>query len=254
MIEIHDFTVLHWLGSALTLFLGGLIKGTIGFGLPLFVVSLLSNILPVKLALAIITLPIVASNLWLSLQGGFFSPALRRFWPLILAAGLGVFLGSKVVVGLNQDHLLLILGIVIIGLSLLEVFRPTQKAIFPKRLEQPFSLIMGFAGGVLGGLSTIFGPPLIIYLNLLRLPKDLFVAAIGVTFFFTSLFLFCAFGSVGILNLQTAILSALAIMPVFLGQYIGSRLRSHLPQQAFQRIVLVFLLLLGLNLVRRALF
>ena len=48
--------------------------------------------------------------------------------------------------------------------------------------EKPLSLIMGLIGGVLGGLSTIFGPPLLIYLNFLRLPKERFVAAIGVIF------------------------------------------------------------------------
>ncbi len=250
---MDEISLLHLGAAVLTLLLGGVIKGTIGFGLPLFAVSLLSSFLPIKLALAIVTLPIVVSNLWLGLQGGYFLQVLKRFWPVIAAAGLGVFAGSRIVVSLSQTHLLLTLGLVVIGFSGLEALRPGGTAIVPQELERPFGLIMGFFGGVLGGLSTIFGPPLVIYLNLLRLPKDLFVAAIGVTFFVTSLFLFLAFGSVGILSRQTIIWSALAILPVVLGQSAGTRLRSRLPQQPFQRVVLIFLLLLGLNLVRRAL-
>ena len=251
---MNELTQLQMLGAALILTLGGVIKGTTGFGLPLFAMSLLSQIISIQLALAVLTLPIVASNLWLSLQGGFFVQSLKRFWPVIAAAGLGIFAGSHIAADMDQAFLLLTLGIVIIGTCLAEAFVPVGKAVIPPGTEKPFSLIMGFIGGVLGGLSTIFGPPLVLYLNLLRLPKDRFVAAIGVIFFFTSLFLFLAFGSVGILSTQTALLSALAIPPVFVGQYIGARLRSCMPQRFFQRIVLIFLLLLGMNLLRRALF
>jgi hypothetical protein len=251
---MDEISLLHSAGAILTLLLGGVIKGTIGFGLPLFVVTLLSNILPIKTALAIVTLPIVASNLWLGLQGGLFVPTLKRFWPVITCAGLGVFAGSHIAADLDQAVLLLTLGCVIIGVCLIEAFGPFEKSAVPPSAEKPLSLIMGLIGGVLGGLSTIFGPPLLIYLNFLRLPKERFVAAIGVIFFCTSLFLFLAFGSVGILSPKTITLSALAILPVFAGQYIGNKLRTCMPQRVFQRIVLIFLLLLGMNLVRRALF
>ncbi|MCF8105786.1 MAG: sulfite exporter TauE/SafE family protein [Desulfohalobiaceae bacterium] len=251
-----EFTLLQSIAAVLTLIAGGLIKGTIGFGLPLFVISLLSNIMPIELALAIMTLPIMASNLWLSLHGRLFMVTLKRFWPVIITAGCGIFIGAQIVVKADQSLLRFILGVVIIGMSLLEVFRPGKNTVIQNqpRLETPLGLIMGSLGGVLGGLSTIYGPPLIIFFNMLRLPKELFVAAIGVTFFFTSLFLVLAFGSVGILTQKTALLSFLAIPPVFIGLYVGLCLRKRIPQKTFQRIVLIFLLLLGVNLIRQSLF
>ena len=57
----------------------------------------------------------------------------------------------------------------------------------------------------------------------------------------------------GILNRTTLPLSALAVLPALAGIALGRRVHDRLPQQSFRRLTLLLLVLVGLNLIRRAL-
>ncbi len=155
---------------------------------------------------------------------------------------------------MDRQRLLLVLGLLIIGFSLIEQLNPGRRVRIPDRLIRPYGIAAGIAGGVMGGLSTAYGPPLIVYLTALRLPKELFVQTIGVIWFFASIFLVIAFARVQVLTAHTALLSGLSIVPVFLGLHVGRWLRGRANQRVFQRATLVALMVLGVNLIRRALF
>ena len=88
----------------------------------------------------------------------------------------------------------------------------------------------------------------------LKLLKDEFVGAIGSTQFFGSIFLVLAFTGTGLLNRESVVWSALAVVPVCFGLWAGQKLRDRVDQVTFRRLVLGFLLVIGLNLLRRALF
>jgi hypothetical protein len=109
-------------------------------------------------------------------------------------------------------------------------------------------------GGVLGGMSSLFGPLLILYLVALRLPKDVFVAAVALLFLTGSLPLFLGLVAHGILSPQQIVLSSLSSLPVIAGLVIGRRLRRHVPQALFEKALFVVLIVIGLNLARRAFF
>ena len=170
-----------WVFAAvfLTMVLAGVVKGTVGFGLPLISVSVLANVIDVRLALALVTIPIVISNLWLAWQGREVVATLRRFWLVILAIGVGIFLGSSLTARVDGRALMLILGCTVIVFALFEKFRPGEHASLPPALVTPLGAVAGLTGGILGGLSTAYGPPLIMYLTTLRMPKERFVAAVG---------------------------------------------------------------------------
>lgn len=59
--------------------LGGLVKGTLGVGLPLVVVPLLSLVLPSPTAIALVSVPVVASNILQVWQASPGSRQVRRF-------------------------------------------------------------------------------------------------------------------------------------------------------------------------------
>ena len=65
----------------LSLFLGGLLKGVVGLGLPLVAMPLLSFAVPLKTAVALVLVPIFVTNTAQSFQDGLFKPTIRRFWP-----------------------------------------------------------------------------------------------------------------------------------------------------------------------------
>ena len=105
----------------------GLVKGLIGFGLPLVAVSLISSFFDINLALALIVLPIVFTNLWQGLAGRRVVVTLRRFWPVLVMLSLGIWLGSRVVVAVEPAVVLITLGCVVVIYSVLELtaFRMT---------------------------------------------------------------------------------------------------------------------------------
>lgn len=233
------------------LVMAGIVKGTIGFGLPLVAVSILTQFLPKEWALALMILPVVFSNLFLGVEGRLFVPSLRRFWPVIVAVGSGILLGAMSLGWLPQDAFMILIGLVVVTFALAEHFKLVLPV--PAARERVVGIMAGLFGGLLGGVSTAYGPPLIMYLSALRLPKAEYMAAIGAIWTFASLVLIVAFHRSGILVGERAAWSLAACIPVAVGLWIGSQLRDRIPQEPFRRLVRLALLLLGANLIRRGL-
>ena len=109
-------------------------------------------------------------------------------------------------------------------------------------------------GGILGGLTTIWGPPMLMLLVLLKLDKQTWIQTVGVIWFIGSIPLAIAYWYNGILNIQTATLSALACIPGMIGIWLGESVRKLINIDTFRKILLITLFLIGGNLIRRGLF
>lgn len=234
--------------------LAGFVKGGIGFGFPLVALPLLANVIEIRLALALLTLPTVFGNLWLGMQGGNFGITLRRFWVVILALGIGIFVGSRVLQEINSRALMFVVGASILMFTLADRVTTRGGLLIPARTERVWGTVVGVIAGLIGGVSATYGPPLIAYLNALHLPKDVYIATVGVILFFGSIALLAAFSAVHIVTPQTAVLSALAVAPVLIGMEIGRRVRTRIPQLLFRRLTTIALMILAVNLLRRAWF
>ena len=75
------------------LFAGG-IKGVIGLGLPTVSLGLLAIFLDLTTAMALLTMPAAATNVWQAAVGGNARMIVRRLWPFMLAATITVWLGA----------------------------------------------------------------------------------------------------------------------------------------------------------------
>ncbi len=231
--------------------LGGMVKGVVGVGLPLVVVSLLASFLDPKLTLALVAVPVVVTNVWQSLRGGLALAALRRFWPLIVLFVLGTWGGAQVVAAIDTDILLGMLGVVVLAFSAMSLLRPGGR--LGARHERLAGPCVGLAAGMLNGVSTVNGPPLVMYLVSLGLKKDEFVGAYGLIALCGAVPLFLSYIAVGVLGPQEMVLSTLALAPALLGLALGERLRRIIDADRFRQLLLWALMLLGANLIRRAL-
>ncbi|MDJ0740066.1 MAG: sulfite exporter TauE/SafE family protein, partial [Gammaproteobacteria bacterium] len=201
--------------------------------------------------LAVMVLPVVFSNLFIGFHKDLFLPSLQRFRWTIIALGVGIAAGVVGFAWLPPDAFLLIVGVVVMTFATLDQLRLVWPV--PDRRAQAVGVGAGLLGGVLGGISTAFGPPLVMYFTALRLPKEQFVAAIGVVWTFGSVFLLIALHSASVLTAERLAASLAACVPVGVGLWFGVRMRDRIPQEPFRRVIGVALLLLGANLVRRAL-
>ncbi len=234
-------------------FFAGVVKGAVGFAMPMVMISGLGSFLPPEVAIAALIGPTVTSNMIQALREGRQAAwasmmAHRRY---LFIAGVILVLSAQLVGWIDGQLLLAIIGvpIVLFGIAQLAgwTFRvqPGQR----RKAEVGFGLVSGF----FGGLSGVWGPPMVLYLTALDTPKSEQFRVQGVAFGLGGVLLLLAHLQSGVLNEETAPLSAVLCLPVFVGMWLGLKVHDRLDQEKFRRLTLLVLIVAGLNLVRRAL-
>lgn len=242
------FVIIAW--CAFALFLAGIVKGILGIGIPVVSVSLLSLAITIPTAVTLLPIPMLLSNLWQSLASGRVGDTLRRFGPLIGALVIGTFVGARLLVELDQRILMGIVGAAVLVFAVSAHFPRYLR--LSRRAERGLGVPIGFFAGVLGGMTTFFGPPLIMFLFALSLDKDEFVGTISTIYLCASIPLAVALGIYGFMDMEAYLWSAAAAVPLLLGVLIGQWLRTRISQSAFRRGLLLLLLVVGVRLLYRA--
>ncbi|MDP6391233.1 MAG: sulfite exporter TauE/SafE family protein [Alphaproteobacteria bacterium] len=232
---------------------GGTVKGVLGIGIPLVAVPLLVEIMPPATTISLLVIPILAANAWQGLiEGGHLREATRRFWPAMVTLVVGSTVGAHFLATADPATALLVLGLIVV------VFAASQllKLDFPEpgRAERVLTPLVGLVAGVLGGIATFFGPPIILYLVTLRLPKDEFVGTIALLYLIGTIPLFLVLAVRDVLGWSEIATSAVGTVVVFIGIVFGRWLRDRVSQDAFRTGLLLFLVVMGINLIRRGLF
>jgi hypothetical protein len=111
---------------------------------------------------------------------------------------------------------------------------------------------LGVIGGIYGGISGIWGPPLLVYLLSVGTPKVEMIRVQGVVFLIGSVALLAAHLRTGVADSASLGFSALLVVPAVLGMVLGYRLQDRLDQQVFRRWTQGLLVVTGLNLIRQA--
>lgn len=233
--------------------IGGVVKGIVGIGLPIVSIAILVNFLPPSLSIAIVVIPILVTNLWQATRFSGLLHLLRRFWLTILFFVTSLSITARLLVGIDPQYLFGALGISVVIFTASNLFRPRVHAVTPQT-ERWLGPLAGIAGGFLGGISTIWGPPLMMFLMMLNLKKDEWVRAVGLIWFTGAIPLTLSYWANGMLNEQSFPLSVAACIPGMIGILIGEKIRGYVNQETFRKVLLTLLFLIGLNLIRRALF
>jgi hypothetical protein len=232
--------------------LGGLIKGITGMGLPLVTVALGTLLFPVKIVLGISIIPIVLTNIWQVNDIGLATRALKRFWPMIFVMVVGLAIGAQLVNVLDGEILLGILGCVIAIFTTLGLMRPHK--VISRRAELPLGLFAGGVAGLSGGLTTVWGPPITVLLLMTDLKKEDYIATVGLIWLFCALPLAGLYYFNGVIHSGNIVYSLSACVPAMAGMWIGQKIRMKIPQDTFRKVLLVTFLVIGINLIRRAIF
>lgn len=228
--------------AAVFLFAGG-VKGLIGLGLPTICLGVLTVLLDLTTAMALLTLPAAATNLWQAAVGGNGRMILRRLWPFMLAATVTVWIGALALTRVDLALLSALLGAVLVvyaGLSL-----GGMRFAIPARAEGWAGPLLGSVNGVLTGMTGSFVVPGVMYLQAIGLGRDALVQAMGFLFCVSALALAAALGGSGLFPREVGMVSAAALIPAFAGMAIGQVLRRRLSEERFRRIFFVGILALG---------
>ena len=224
---------------------GGLIKGTLGFGMPMVALPIIAFVIPATTAMIILCAPILLTNfLQIKFKQGISS---YRFLPMMLCLIIGLLVGARLILEINLNTITQIIAISIIFAALINCFG--FKIQNPKKSrERVITSIIGFGSGILGGLSTFYGPPMLAYLVASDLPKEKFVRTVSVMYFVGSFPLYGSLIYYGFATKQDIIMSVFLILPAFISQQIGTRIRDKINQKQFRICILVTLIILGISL------
>jgi len=144
-----------------------------------------------------------------------------------------------------------VLGIVLIAYSLWALANKSQviSATWERTLKLPVGLCTGFVNGITG--SQVM--PVLPFLFSLNLGKKTFVQAINISFTLSSVIMLGGINHLGYVSTKSVLMAASGLIPVVFSVYLAGRLQRKLSGTWHRRLVLLFLLIMGLILLARIL-
>lgn len=243
--------VLHVALFAIALF-AGVVKGAVGFALPMILISGLSALIDYNLALAALIVPTLVTNLVQALRQGRVAAqeSLMKHGRLILIIVVFILLSAQLVMLLPKRALFALIGVPVALFAITQLMG--RKLVIPTHRMWLAEGIAGVVAGFFGGFSGIWGPPVVAYLTALHTEKSEQIRVQGIVYGIGAVALTLAHLRSGVLTGATAMLSVWTLVPVYAGLIIGNALHDRMDQRAFKKVTLVILLIAALNLVRKA--
>ena len=240
------------IAALITLF-AGVVKGAVGFAMPMIMISGISSILPAETALAMLILPTVMTNVTQALRQGWRAAqeSIVRFKIYLIVGAVFLLIGAQLVPYLPSHILLLIIGVPVSVFALMQLLGVQ----FHVRRENQLKAegMVATIAGFIGGMSGVWGPPTVAYLTAIETPKQEQVRVQGVIYGLGAVLLFLAHLQTGVISMHTLPTSAMMLVPAGIGMLIGFAIQDRLDQAKFKKATLVVLVVAGLNLVRRGL-
>ncbi len=224
---------------------GGFVSGLAGFGTALMALGIWLYVLPPSAAVPLVLIcSVVAQTATLPSMWKSFD--LTLVWPFLIGGLLGVPIGTMLVAHADPTVFKLTVGILLLVFPTALYFSAPMAFEFGGKIADG---IIGFIGGILGGLAGLSGPPPILWASIRGWGKD---ERRGVfqTFNWTVLFVaLCLQTASGLVARDVIWLAVLAFPATVLGSWIGARLYHALSDRNFRDIVLGMLVLSGAILV-----
>jgi uncharacterized membrane protein YfcA len=234
---------------ALVVTLAFAVRGGAGFGGGAIAVPLLALVLPLQVAVPAVTVLNMLSSVghgvrdWRKIA---WSEILRLIPFSMLGVGTGLYLLSQ----LDPKPLARGLGVFVILYALYALVTAGREIMVPRRLLAPLGALMSSSAGIVGALfGGAAGPMYVIYLNALKLERDVFRVTITTIMLFQGLTRLGGYAGLGMYNSATLTVLAAALPMMLIGTYFGVRLIHRFDQTKFNRVVSCVLIFSGLALI-----
>lgn len=247
---MFDFNSI-FLISVIFLF-AGFVKGTSGIGLPAISLAFLTMFMGIKVAIALVVMPGLLTNFWQVFGRFKIKNIIIRMWPLLIFLFIFSLLGARILVN-NSEILTLLLGVILSFYATISLIKKNEITI-PVKYEKLIGAFAGAFGGFFGGSTGTFIFPLALYVYSLKMNKNEFLQTIALVLISASLFLGIALTGNKLWTLELFLYSSYAVLPSFIGMYIGRNLQFILNEDLFRKIFLFVLIIIGLLIMNKAIF
>lgn len=231
----------------LVIFAGYLVFGVTGFGASPITIPVLVHALPLVFVLPLAALLDLGSALALGFHTRRQADT-RELLTLVPFTLLGLTLGVTLLVRLPRDATLLALGLFVCGYAIHVILRQETA----RRLSRWWAAPAGLAGGLVGALFGMGGPPYVAYIAG-RIPEPSAQRATISQMVILNVGLRVAvFALAGLLASGRLWLTVALLLPVaWLGVWVGNRVHLRLAPATAARLVGAVLLLTGATLIVR---
>jgi uncharacterized membrane protein YfcA len=229
---------------AAILFFASFGQGLAGFGTALLAMPLLCPLIGVKLAAPLMTLSTILMQIVMLIRYRT-QVSLGEIWRLVVASMIGVAIGIFSLRHVDEKFILAALGVVLVAYSLYSILAPEM----PRIVNPNWSFAFGFASGVLGGAYNTDGPPVIVYGSCRGWEPAAFKSNLQGFFMFNAVAIVLAHAVNGNLTPQVWSLFLYAAPPIVIGAILGLSVDKWLKPELFRKIVLAFLLIVGVKLI-----
>ncbi|CAN7603908.1 sulfite exporter TauE/SafE family protein [Mesorhizobium sp. LjNodule214] len=246
---MSDFSLALTGTIAITFLLAGIVKGVTGMGLPTLAMGLLGTVMPPVTAASLLIVPSFVTNVWQLFAGPSFASILRRLWLMMAGILIGTVAGARLLASDNIKWTTAGLGAALVLYAAYTLL--ARQLSIPTKAERWSSPTIGFLTGLVTGGTGVFVVPAVPYIQALGLSRDDLIQALGLSFTVSTIALAVGLASHGAFQIEHIAMSALAVAPALLGMWLGQLLRQRISPATFRRWFLIFLIMLGLELLAR---
>ena len=245
--SISHLTLLGGVGLLLALVAAGAAKGLIGVGMPIVAMPLVSHFIDLPAAVALLSVPLILSNLRQAVEGGGTTAAVWRLTPILAGFCAGIVVGVSLLLTLDGAWLKPLVGAALLFAVTAVVMKP-ERTLTPtgERIAGP---IAGLLGGLFGGVAALPGPIVFVYLLATPQGKDSFVKLASVYLVCSSAALALVLSRFDHLTLADACVSLASVIPVLVGMALGAQIRPHVPAKLFRLLILGVVVVSAIDLL-----
>ncbi len=228
-----------------TFLVSGIIKGFLGIGLPAAAMALLTLVMNPKIAISLLTLPIIFTNVLQFAKANDRLKIVKEYKYFSFLLMLTIFLTSIFIASYSNEFLTIAIGVSMVIFSLNQLLGFKIKI----NSNKIWQILFGIISGVLGGLSSIWSPPVAMYLMARQITKEKFIASSGFLLLSGCFPLAAGLIIAEVFTLETAIKSLIGLIFVLIGFRVGEILRKKISQNIFITFVLIAFLIMGVRLI-----
>lgn len=217
--------------------------------MPLIAVPFIAATMGLQHAIAVLLVPILVSNagqLW-RFRHARGDARFGFLLPMTIACGFGVVGGTWFLTSVPERGLALTLGLLLLGYLVLRLTNP-HFAVGPQAAVR-WATPAGLGAGLLHGATGISAPIGVTFIHAMRFARDQHVYAVSAMFMVLALVQAPSLWIAGVLRPEWVLQGVFALVPTFLFMPVGQWLASKLSPEAFDRMILIFLGVIGLKMV-----
>ncbi len=227
--------------------LGSFVKGLTGMGLPLVAVPFMAGFLGAEHAIVVMQIPGLVSNAWLVWSQRHTAKSVSLRWDMVLPSLAAVIAGVWFLdFADDRIAILLLAGCVAVFLVLL-LAKPDFRLDGPVgRIVTPLaSLFGGFSQGATGVSGPLFSTLIFSF----RLERGAYVFYNGLLFGMFNGVQIVALLYFGMFTWQRTMEGVLALVPLFLFQYLGMKIMGRVSPKAFNGAVITVIVAMEIKLL-----